>query len=50
MLERNQDPAAQFEEELRKLLPDLGPSENGDQVTVADLYNMQSGIRDYWAM
>jgi len=39
------DVAKQFEDELHKLLPNL-PS----GVTVADLYNMQSGIRDYWAL
>ena len=42
------DPAKQFEDELRKLLPNLQCGDDG--VTVADLCNMQSGIRDYWAM
>ena len=50
MLERKQEPAEQFEEELQKLLPHLPQAEDGNRVTVADLYNMQSGIRDYWAM
>ncbi|KAK5126508.1 hypothetical protein LTR08_004760 [Meristemomyces frigidus] len=50
MLERKQEPAEQFEAELRKLLPHLAQAEDGHQVTVANLYNMQSGIRDYWAM
>ncbi|KAM3420895.1 hypothetical protein BST61_g4130 [Cercospora zeina] len=36
----------QLDVELRKLLPHL--VERG--LTVPDLYNMQSGIRDYWAM
>jgi len=47
MLERKEDPAEQFEAELRRLLPNL--KEQSD-LKVADLYNMQSGIRDYWAM
>ncbi|KAF2774322.1 beta-lactamase/transpeptidase-like protein [Teratosphaeria nubilosa] len=47
MLERKIDPAEQFEEELRRLLPNL--KDRGD-LRFADLYNMQSGIRDYWAM
>ena len=50
MLERKQETAEQFEEELRRLLPHLEQAEGGHKVTVADLYNMQSGIRDYWAM
>ena len=50
MLERKQEPVEQFEEELRKLLPHLAQAEDGHQLTVTDLYNMQSGIRDYWAM
>jgi len=48
MKERGGDVAKQFEDELQKLLPNL-PCGNGG-VTLADLYNMQSGIRDYWAM
>ncbi|KAF2209043.1 hypothetical protein CERZMDRAFT_48029 [Cercospora zeae-maydis SCOH1-5] len=36
----------QLDGELRKVLPHL--VERG--LTVPDLYNMQSGIRDYWAM
>lgn len=50
MLERKQEPAQQLEEEMRKLLPRLFQAEDGSQLRVADLYNMQSGIRDYWAM
>ncbi|GAB7355646.1 hypothetical protein MBLNU459_g6362t1 [Dothideomycetes sp. NU459] len=46
MLERKDDPAKQFEAELRRLLPALATHD----LKVADLYNMQSGIRDYWAM
>lgn len=49
MKARGGDPAKQFEDELQKLLPNL-PCGGNDGVTVADLYNMQSGIRDYWAM
>lgn len=49
MKERDEDVAQQFEDELQKLLPNLkcGGKEG---VKVADLYNMQSGIRDYWAL
>ena len=50
MLESKEDPAKLFDAELKKLLPDLVKSKEGDQLTVPDLYNMQSGIRDYWAM
>ena len=50
MLESKEDPAKLFDAELKKLLPDLVNSKEGDQLTVPDLYNMQSGIRDYWAM
>jgi CubicO group peptidase (beta-lactamase class C family) len=49
MAERNIDAAQQFEDELQKLLPNLKCGWK-DGVTVPDLYNMQSGIRDYWAM
>jgi CubicO group peptidase (beta-lactamase class C family) len=46
---RGSDSAKQFEDELQKLLPNLAcGGEHG--VTVSDLYNMQSGIRDYWAL
>lgn len=49
MVERGGDPEKQFEDELQRLLPNLAcGGEEG--VTVPDLYNMQSGIRDYWAM
>lgn len=49
MAERDCDAAKQFEDELQKLLPNLAcGGDNG--VTVPDLYNMQSGIRDYWAL
>lgn len=49
MLERDCDAAKQFEDELQKLLPNLKCG-GQDGVTVPDLYNMQSGIRDYWAL
>ena len=49
MAERSTDAAQQFEDELQKLLPNLKCG-GKDGVTVPDLYNMQSGIRDYWAM
>jgi CubicO group peptidase (beta-lactamase class C family) len=49
MVERGGDVAGMFEEELAVLLPNLKcGGEEG--VKVKDLYNMQSGIRDYWAM
>jgi hypothetical protein len=49
MEEREGDAVQQFEDELQKLLPNLKcGGEEG--VRVADLYNMQSGIRDYWAL
>lgn len=49
MAERNVDIAQQFEHELQRLLPRLECG-GKDGVTVPDLYNMQSGIRDYWAL
>ncbi|KAI5196580.1 beta-lactamase/transpeptidase-like protein [Aureobasidium subglaciale] len=49
MAGRNCDAAEQFEDELQKLLPNLACG--GDSgVAVLDLCNMQSGIRDYWAL
>jgi len=49
MYERSGDAAQQFEDELQRLLPNLKcGGEEGAKV--ADLYNMQSGIRDYWAL
>jgi CubicO group peptidase (beta-lactamase class C family) len=39
-----------MEAELHRLLPHLKGAESGADLKVADLYNMQSGIRDYWAM
>ena len=47
---RKESPAEQMEAELHKLLPHLKDTEGGADLKVADLYNMQSGIRDYWAM
>ena len=49
MVERNCDAAKQFQDELQKLLPNVKCG-GEDGVTVPDLYNMQSGIRDYWAL
>ncbi|KAI5206599.1 hypothetical protein AUEXF2481DRAFT_102747 [Aureobasidium subglaciale EXF-2481] len=49
MTGRSRDAAEQFEDELQRLLPNLAC--DGDSgVTVLDLCNMQSGIRDYWAL
>jgi CubicO group peptidase (beta-lactamase class C family) len=50
MAERKESPEEQMEAELHKLLPHLKVAKGGDDLKVADLYNMQSGIRDYWAM
>jgi len=50
MSERKESPAEQMEAELHKLLPHLKDAQGGADLKVADLYNMQSGIRDYWAM
>lgn len=47
MLERKEEPVKQLEAELRKLLSGLAEP---NDLKVADLYNMQSGIRDYWAL
>ena len=44
MLMKEQDPWQQLEAELKKMLPYL------EGLHVDHLYNMQSGIRDYWAM
>jgi CubicO group peptidase (beta-lactamase class C family) len=45
---------SQLTAELHRKLPQLQgadvPGKRGSDLTVADLYNMQSGIRDYWAM
>ena len=49
MAARSTDAAQQFEDEPQKLLPNLKCG-GKDGVTVPDLHNMQSGIRDYWAM
>ncbi|KAK4553789.1 hypothetical protein LTR86_009287 [Recurvomyces mirabilis] len=46
MTARNEETTKQFDQELKRLLPNLDVSE----LKLADLYNMQSGIRDYWAM
>ena len=50
MAERLESPEEQMEAELQKLLPHLKGAKGGADLKVADLYNMQSGIRDYWAM
>lgn len=50
MAERKESPEEQMEAELHRLLPHLKSAEGGADLKVADLYNMQSGIRDYWAM
>ena len=50
MTERKESPEEQMEAELHRLLPHLKGAEGGADLKVADLYNMQSGIRDYWAM
>lgn len=36
--------------ELREMLPEVYKTEDGKELTIHDLCNMQSGIRDYWAM
>ena len=50
--EVNGDPWQLLDAELRKMLPQLfeNPFDHGKQLRVEDLFNMQSGIRDYWAM
>jgi len=50
MSERKESAEQQMEDELHKLLPHLKGAKGGEDLKVADLYNMQSGIRDYWAM
>ena len=50
MTERGESPEEQMEAELHRLLPHLKEAKGGADLKVADLYNMQSGIRDYWAM
>lgn len=50
MSERKESVEQQMEDELHKLLPYINSAKGGDDLKVADLYNMQSGIRDYWAM
>jgi len=50
MAERKESPEEQMEAELHRLLLHLKSAEGGFHLQVADLYNMQSGIRDYWAM
>jgi len=49
MRQRKEDPKTQFHLELRKLLPHLADRAD-TELTVENLCNMQSGIRDYWAM
>ncbi|KAK5112224.1 hypothetical protein LTR62_004385 [Meristemomyces frigidus] len=46
MQARREDTSKQFDAALRQLLPNL----DTEKVRMQDLYNMQSGIRDYWAM
>lgn len=48
MVARGVDPAKQFSDELGKLLNPVLLKETG--LTIQRLGNMQSGLRDYWAM
>jgi CubicO group peptidase (beta-lactamase class C family) len=50
MMEHNESPEEQMEAELHRLVPHLKDAEGGADLKVKDLGNMQSGIRDYWAM
>ncbi|WPG99921.1 beta-lactamase/transpeptidase-like protein [Acrodontium crateriforme] len=50
MTERDRDAGKQMDDELHKLLPHLANREDNLKLVVDDLFNMQSGIRDYWAM
>ena len=52
MRDRKGDIWQQLDHEMQEMLPHLFKNkENGQrQLQVKDLYNMQSGIRDYWAM
>ena len=50
MVERKESPEEQMEAELHRLVPHLKSAEGGADLKVKDLANMQSGIRDYWAM
>ena len=50
MGERSESPEEQMEAELHRLVPHLKGAEGGADLKVKDLGNMQSGIRDYWAM
>jgi hypothetical protein len=50
MAERSESPEEQMEAELHRLVPHLKDAEGGADLKVKDLGNMQSGIRDYWAM
>lgn len=50
MAERSESPEEQMEAELHRLVPHLKGAEGGADLKVKDLGNMQSGIRDYWAM
>jgi len=47
MKESQVEPSKLFEEEMWRLLPGLAKEK---EVKLKDLFNMQSGIRDYWAM
>ena len=49
MLARKQEPVEQMKMELNKMLPHLAGLPEGE-LKLEHLYNMQSGIRDYWAM
>ena len=50
MAERKESTEEQMQAELHRLLPHLQSAGGGADLQIADLYNMQSGIRDYWAM
>lgn len=49
MLSKGVDPWDQFSAELKTILPQLNGHQDGE-LKVSHLYNMQSGIRDYWCM
>lgn len=50
MAERSKSPEEQMEAAFHRLVPHLKDAEGGADLKVKDLANMQSGIRDYWAM
>lgn len=49
MLLKNETPLELLNAELKKVLPHVVGSPDGE-LRVDHLYNMQSGLRDYWAM